>query len=537
MNIQRTGSRLPLMLRSAALAIGCGLMTPAATAQPAPPTIETAQGPVVGVAVDPATVAFKGIPYAAPPVGPLRWKPPAPAPHWSAPRDATHFGSPCPQSAIGNGGGGGARNTVPGTPSEDCLTLNVWAPASRAHPLPVMVWIHGGAHRIGSGAAPFYDGAAFARDGVILVTLNYRLGLLGYFAHPALTAEAGPDAPLANYGTMDQIAALRWVRDNIAGFGGDPHNVTVFGESAGGVASLLMLTVPEARGLFDKAIVESGGGWNAMPDLAASERAGIAATGLGATTTAEQLRALPVSALSTIKAGVGFGPVIDGRLVHESIASAFAAGRAAAVPLIIGTNSDEGSLMESFGMPPEQVLAPFPQPARDALHREYGDRAPDDAALARRLFGDGAFGAPARWVAQAAAKRAPVWLYRFDYVPDVLRDRRNGVVHGGEIPFVFDSWKAMPMLDGLLTAVDRAEVATVHGCWIAFARTGTPSCTGAPAWPAYSAANAATMNFAAENTVVQNLDKAAYDMLERILLPRALAPAGAVTSGETGKEK
>lgn len=498
------------------------LIATAATARPAAPTVETLQGPVTGLASDDGMVAFRGIPYALPPVGPLRWKPPAPPARWSTPRDATQFGPPCPQSAIGENGGG--RNAVPGTPSEDCLTLNVSTPAKRDRPLPVMVWVHGGAHRIGSGAAPFYDGAAFARDGVILVTLNYRLGLLGYFAHPALTAEAGPDAPLANYGTMDQIAALRWVHDNIARFGGDPGNVTVFGESAGGVATLLMLTMPEARGLFAKAIVESGGGWNVMPDLAASERAGMAATGLDATATVDQLRALPLSALGSVKAGVGFGPVIDGRLVRESIAAAFAAGHAADIPLIIGANSDEGSLMESFGMTPEQVLAPIPQPLRDVLRKQYGGQASDDPGLARRLFGDGAFAAPARWIARTAADGAPAWLYRFDYVPGILRARRAGVVHGGEIPFVFDSWKAMPMVDGLLTAEDRAEVATVHGCWVAFARTGVPTCNGAPAWPAYSAGEDATMNFGTQNAVVRQFDKPAYDLLERLLLPRALAP-------------
>lgn len=526
-------------LQRAVFAVAVALLAgpSGALAAAADTMVDTRDGPVAGAVVSDGVVAFKGIPYARPPVGELRWKPPLAPEPWTAPRDATHFGPPCMQSAIGEGAAG--RNAVPGTPSEDCLTLNVWAPARRDHDrsLPVMVWIHGGAHRIGSGAAPFYDGKAFARDGVILVTLNYRLGLFGYFAHPALTAEADPAAPLANYGTMDQIAALRWVRDNITRFGGDPANVTVFGESAGGVAALLMLTVPEAHGLFAKAIVESGGGWNAMPDLATSERAGIAASGLAAGATAAQLRALPASALTNLKAGVGFGPVVDGRLVRESIATAFAKGHAAAVPIIIGTNSDEGSLMESFGMNAAAVLAAIPGPLREKLRTAYGSGASDDAVFARRLFADGAFGAPARWIAGKASHGASAYLYRFDYVPDVMRSRRNGVVHGGEIPFVFDSWQAMPMLDGLLTAEDRAEVATVHGCWIAFARTGTPTCKGAPTWPAYSASDRATMDFALQNAVEYDADKAAYDILEQAMLPRALASAGATRENDNGKDK
>lgn len=494
------------------------------------PVVTVAQGSVRGTAEDGGIHVFRGIPYAAPPVGPLRWQPPRPAPAWQGTRDATAFGPSCPQGTIGDG----ARtlNPVRGETSEDCLTLNVWAPAPQAGAAerrrPVMLWLHGGAHRIGSGSAPFYDGTAFARDGVVLVTVNYRLGLLGYFAHPALTAQAGADAPLANYGTMDQVAALRWVRDNIAAFGGDPDNVTVFGESAGGVGTLMLLTAPEARGLFAKAIVESGGGWNAMPDLAAAERSGIAAAraaGLPEGASAEQLRALPVSALLDARAGVGFGPVMDGRFARETIASAFAGGRAADVPLLIGFNSDEGSLMESFHMAPEAMLANLPAPVVTVLRNAYGAQVPDDAALARRLFADGGFSAPARWVARMAAGGAPSYLYRFDYVPVVLRARRQGTQHGAEIPFVFDSWNALPAVAGLLQPEDVAETATVHQCWVNFARTGRPSCAGAPEWPAYAPDRDVLMHFAVPNRVETGFDARVYDLLERALLPRALGHA------------
>ncbi|MDP3378936.1 MAG: carboxylesterase family protein, partial [Brevundimonas sp.] len=208
----------------------------------------TVQGAVAG-----DIVAFKGLPYAAPPVGERRWRPPAPAANWEGTRDATTYGAICIQAPANGDPGVG-----PLPMSEDCLTLNVWAPVERAEPLPVMVWIHGGGYNNGSGTAALYDGSALARRGVVVVTINYRLGRLGFFDHPALAADRPADEPAGNYGVMDQIAALEWVHDNIAALGGDPGNVTIFGESAGGVAVTQLMIAPSARGLFHKAIVQSG---------------------------------------------------------------------------------------------------------------------------------------------------------------------------------------------------------------------------------------------------------------------------------------
>lgn len=517
------------MRRLAAIAILAlaGLSLPACAQQQLRPELTTTtQGQVRGKAEGDALV-YRGIPYAAAPIGPLRWKPPQTAARWQGVREAAEFGASCPQGRIPAAGGREA-NAVRGTTSEDCLTLNIWAPARHDKPLPVMVWIHGGAHRVGSGSAPFYDGSAFARDGVILVTFNYRLGLLGYFAHPALTAEAGADAPLANYGTMDQLAALRWVQANIAAFGGDPGNVTVFGESAGGVATLSLLTLPEAKGLFQKAIVESGGGWNMTPSLAEAERSGVAAladAGVKPDASPAELRALPPETFAGFKAGVGFGPVIDGRFLKQSTARAFEAGTVLDVPLIIGFNSDEGSLMESFQMGSSAMLASIPEAGLTALRAAYGERAPTDDALARRLFADGAFSAPARWIAAKSAGGAPSFLYRFDYVVERLRGQRVGARHGGEIPFVFDSWSAMPAIAQALTAQDRAMVATMHGCWVRFAKTGTPICPDAPAWPAYAPGTDTLLDFGAATTTRGGFDKPIYDVLERALLPRALGAA------------
>ena len=315
------------------------------------PTVRIDSGPLTGEA-DGNLLTFKGVPYAAAPIGALRWAPPRPPTPWTAPRPARDYGAICPQpiNADGSPNAGGAA----GATSEDCLFLNVWAPKA-AKRAPVMVWLHGGGNTLGAGSLGAYDGSAFVRDGVILVTLNYRLGALGFFAHPALTRAASPGEPLVAYGVMDQIAALEWVKRNIAAFGGDPANVTLFGESAGGEDALILMASPLARGLFAKVIVESGGGWSPPVTLGERERQGetlIAKAGAAKDATLAQLRALPVAALTGKSESLEFGPAVDGRLLPESVSQAFAAGHAAPAPLIIGTNSFEASLMASFKVPP-----------------------------------------------------------------------------------------------------------------------------------------------------------------------------------------
>ncbi len=304
-------------------------------------TVKTKSGDVAGATANGLSV-WKGIPFAAPPVGDLRWKAPQPI-SWSGVKQATTFGAACPQPERGDGGVG-----APATQDEDCLTLNVFAPAG-AKNLPVMVWIHGGAFRLGFSSSPLYDGAELNKQGVILVTVNYRLGLLGFFAHPELTREAKPGDPIGNYGLMDQIAALQWVQDNIAAFGGDPKNVTAFGESAGGSSMIYLLANPKAKGLFSKAIVESGGGLQRPVDLAATEKRGVEAAaniGLDAKATLAGMRAKPatdwITAQGGLQGGLGFGPFIDGRFVTEAPWQAFRDGRAIDVPLLVGFNSNGG---------------------------------------------------------------------------------------------------------------------------------------------------------------------------------------------------
>ncbi|HEX4199712.1 MAG TPA: carboxylesterase family protein [Caulobacteraceae bacterium] len=454
-----------------------------------------------------AVEVFKGVPFAAPPTGPLRWKPPQPAAPWIGVRDASAYGPACPQvvdpSGHPNGGG------YAGPTSEDCLNLNVFAPVG-AHRAPVMVWIFGGGNSAGANSIAPNDGTAFARDGVILVSVNYRLGALGFFAHPALTRAAGPAEPLGSYGTMDQIAALKWVRRNIKAFGGDPDNVTIFGESAGGWDTLTLMATPAARGLFAKATVQSGGGWSAPVSLAAAEADGVAMAktlGLPEDATAGQLRALPVEAL--VGAHGRFNPIVDGRLITENATQAFARGDQAPVPLIIGSNSWEASLLPPAG------YAAYLAGASPATRAAYADQAGDDARLAQALFTDAAMGAPARWIAARASAKAPAWLYYFSYVRVVRRGKIPGANHTSENPYVFDSQMGIPNYSNEIVDDDRALARVMHSCWVAFAKTGVPACSGAPAWPAYTPASDRLMEFGITTGARQHFRKPQLDAQEK----------------------
>jgi para-nitrobenzyl esterase len=465
---------------------------------------------------DGAVDIFRGVPYAKPPIGSLRWKPPQPA-SWQGVRSAESYGPACLQQTNGNGvpnlGG------YSGPTSEDCLTLNVWAP-KHARMAPVMVWIHGGANRFSASSLPVWDGATFARDGVVLVSFNYRLAGLGYFAHPALTAEAGPHDSLGNYGLMDQIAVLRWVRRNIAAFGGDSKNVTVIGESSGGNQTLWLMTVASAGNLFQKAIVESAGGWIDPATLEQREQDGVKLAqraGLrGGGVTAAALRALSADAFLDPSFDFDFEPFIDGRLVTETPAQAFARSHFTPRRLIIGFNSFEGSVMRgnalsSLGDQSRRLMSLYPSGQGDLSERQ--------------LWGDMYAGAPSRWIAGRSATRAPAYLYRFSYVPESERATLPGAPHGGELPYVFDSWARLTAPGGKelqLAAEDRAMTTLVHGCWVAFAKTGRPDCPQGPVWPEYSASGDHLMDFDGQSMVRSNVRKAQFDAIERALLPRAL---------------
>lgn len=495
------------MLRWGAIVLG-GLMLAGAAQAAEAPKVKVESGVLVGTQTERARI-FRNVPYAAPPVGVLRWAPPKKPLAWSGERDAAKNGPSCPQKM--NADGSPNEGSANGPVSEDCLQLNVFAPLD-ARKAPVMVWLHGGGHKTGAGW--IYDGQNFARDGVVLVAINYRLGPLGYFAHPALGKGQG-----GNYGLMDQVAALQWVKRNIAAFGGDPANVTVFGESAGGASTLAILATPSAKGLFHKAAVQSGGGWNRPVTLASKEAEGAdLAAKLGATSLA-QLRALPAQTLADAGADADYGPFTDGRLLRETPAQAFAAGREADVPLIVGANSGEDSLLgrslpnaaAMVGAIPASVKAAYPEEA-----------AKGDEALVRAAFGDQFMVAPARWLAAQAAGGKPAWLYHFSYVGS--RFRPMGVTraaHAAEIQYVFEYWgRRTP--ESMVAPDDRAMASLMHGCWVAFAKTGAPNC--ATAWPAYDATRDQLVEFGDQSGLREGFRKAQLDAQQQAALPSLALP-------------
>jgi len=470
---------------------------------------------------------FLGIPYAAPPVGDLRWRAPRPPAPWTGLRPAVSYSADCMQ------------NPLPQVPwklqpiSEDCLYLNVWKPADAKRPLPVMVWIYGGGFTSGSGAWPVYEGSNLARKGVILVTFNYRLNRFGFFAHPALMGQAAEE-PVANYGLMDQVAALKWVRRNIAAFGGDPGNVTIFGESAGGFSVNYLLTMPAARGLFAKAIVESGGGGAHFRMTRSLDRPGVGAMGpqpsaleagrayiasLGVTDpTPAALRAIPAKEILGASAmGDGSGaPVIDGRLVVEDPVDAFAAGRQARVPFIIGSNTFEASILSPAAIDGMWRAAAPIQAKIAQLYDGYGTHQPK--LVTAEFVGDAFMGQGARNLARLmSGAGAPTWLYKFDHVIEPLRSSMPGTMHGGEMGFVFGTWRSMPFpaMPG-----DAALSETVMGYWTQFAKTGDPNGPGLPAWPAYSAGDDSLLLFTNAGPVVRSgYHRERLDVIDQLPAP------------------
>lgn len=471
--------------------------SPADIPQPRP-RATVAQGELVGLQAAGVRV-FRGIPYAAPPVGPLRWRPPQPAAAWTGERDAAAPGAICPQAPANGDPGVG-----PGTPDEDCLTLNVWMPERRdgeGWPRPVMVWIHGGGYNNGSGTAALYDGTNLAERGVVVVTINYRLGRLGFFDHPALAAERAADQPAGNYGVMDQIAALAWVRDNIAAFGGDPDDVTIFGESAGGAAVTQLMIAPGARGLFHKAVVQSGLGRQRSADLTLDRPGRPSAqtlgtmwargAGLPADVTAEALRAVPAERLLTpMPSFYSDNLIVDGRVLTEDVIEAFAAGRQAPVPMMIGTNSAEfwwirPTEQSAYGRAEDGLTTA----EHDALLAAYGG--PDNYGA--HVVSDLIFNAPARALARLHAQAGhPTYLYRFDVVAASNPEPSGGATHASERPYVFDNLDTV----GRPMGERDAQAATAMAdYWTAFAKAGDPNGEGRPVWPEFGAARDRLLEF------------------------------------------
>lgn len=454
---------------------------------------------------------FLGIPYAAPPVGALRWRAPQSVPHWSGVLKATHFGHDCMQTPY-------PSDAAPlgVKPAEDCLVLNVWrsAGAKAGDRLPVLVWIYGGGNVNGGASPEVYSGESFARHGVMFVSFNYRVGRFGYFAFPQLTREDRDHGLLANYGYMDAIAAMRWVQHNIAALGGDPGQVTIYGQSAGAGQVYMLLTSPLADGLFSRAIIQSGAGFD-RPSFQASssnplsiemagvnfaKRWGIEGTGPEAL---EHLRALRAGQVTdglhigtmAAQASTFVGPVRDGNVYPNSLLlDNFASGHHAKVALLLGSTAGDNYRMSAGTL--DEAYAGFGAASERARAAYSRDAPTDPQALIREIGRDRNYREPNRYVARKMTEQGlAAYVYRFNYVVTPMREQwKEGPLHATDIPFSMNTVRAK--YGNSLTASDLAMANMVHHYWVNFVRTGNPNGPGLPEWPAYDAKDDVLLDFA-----------------------------------------
>lgn len=488
--------------------LGAVLLASGLSALAAKPADEVtlASGRVQGTSNGDHTVRiFKGIPFAAPPVGDLRWKPPQPAPSWSGVRPADKFGPACLQTNVF-----GDIYFRENQPSEDCLSLDIWIPAQPASAkLPVIVWFYGGGFVAGSASEPRYDGENLAKKGVIVVNPNYRLGVFGFFSHPELRQESEHKAA-GNYGLLDEVAALQWVVKNIAAFGGDPHNITIAGESAGSLSVSALMASPLSRDLFQKAIGESGAFFPSGSSLSMrlrpvteTEQAGVQfAQSVGATSLA-QMRAKPgnelLQAAAQINRGFGFGPNIDGYFLPTDALTLYAQGVQSHVPLLAGWNADEGKMMVLFSpqKPTATSFAALAQTRFGDLAAEFLKLYPaatdPEAVLSAQALASDDFIAYSTWKwidMQRKTGNSPVYQYHFEQVPAVkpgamvgpLPASALGSKHAGEIEYVFQTLKSQ---EGVPWTEDDFKVSdAMSSYWVNFAKKGNPNGKGLPEWPA-----------------------------------------------------
>ena len=480
--------------------------------------VRTDTGQVLGLltGAERSVIVFKGIPYAAPPVGALRWRPPAPVAPWTGVREVFEFGAVAPQEPSNFGG-----VTADAEMSEDCLFLNVWTAAeTRDAGLPVMVWIHGGGFRIGAGSLPLYDGTKLAEAGAVVVTFNYRLNVFGAFAHPLLTEESGIDAS-GNYGLMDQVEVLRWVRRNIAAFGGDPENVTIFGESAGGRSVSLLMVSPLTEGLFHRAIAHSGALRDTTTPLAEREEQGVEISDAVGATDLDALRALSWDAFPDA-GSFASNPIVDGWVIQRNPEHIYADGQQHDIPLMAGINADEATYrLVQTG--PRTVEA-----YRDFVVRQFGDNAPqileayrvdtDDQAyaMADEVGTDSAMTLHARrqmrWMEKVSSK---AYLYYFTRVPPNRAGALLGAHHGSEIRYVFGNLVLDAADDFKVSHVDVQLSDALVQYWVQFARTGSPNVEGLQRWPAYEARTGMYLELGEEIRVGTYLHKDRLDVLEQ----------------------
>jgi para-nitrobenzyl esterase len=479
--------------------------------------VRTDNGLLSGVAGNsPEVRVYKGIPFAAPPVGDLRWKSPKRAASWEGVHKAEQFSPVCEQQPYP---ATSIYASAPRPTSEDCLYLNVWTAAtSDKDRRPVMVWIHGGALTRGSGATPTYDGESLAKKGVVLVTINYRLGVFGFLAHPELTKESDRNAS-GNYGFLDQIAALEWVQKNIAAFGGDPKRVTIFGESAGSWSVNCLVATPLAKGLFQRAIGESGGNFGPMKRLAEVEETGAKFAASVGADSIPALREKPADELLKAAATAAFPANVDGWMLPQDIYTIFATGKQNDVPVIVGSNADEGTSLSPW--PANGTASNFTEQIRrrfgadaDQLLQLYPAKTDDDAKASHYAsFRDISFGWQMRTWARLATKtgRSKAYLYYFSRVPPGPQSSRYGAYHASEIAYVFNNLDVSkrPWED-----TDRKLAGLMSSYWVNFAATGNPNGKGLPKWPAYQQSSDTAIELGDHVQPLSNLHKPALDFFD-----------------------
>jgi para-nitrobenzyl esterase len=447
------------------------------------------------------TVSFKGIPYAKPPIGDLRWTVPVPPAPWTGVRKAAQPSAACIQDVVDENLPWTKEFMVHGATSEDCLYLNVWVPPDfKGKKLPVYFYIHGGGFNQGSGAIAVYDGDNLARKGIVVVTINYRLGPLGFLAHPELTAES-PNHASGNYGVMDAIAALHWVEDNIAAFGGDPQKVTIGGQSAGSAVVHNLAVSPLAKGLFRGAEAASGTGLgDYMKTLAEAEQDAVAFVSSKGAHSLAELRKLPANTfIIGPKEGVPFSPIVDGWVLPDGQTELIAQGKANDVAFLTGMNADEGSAFGAYGKVPAQEW-------HEQVQKRYGNLAekfealypaPDDKAageVQKISARDRGQVSMYLWLSRASKNlSAPIYTYYFNHAMPWPAHPEYGAFHSSELPYAFAN---LDKMQRPFTDVDRKVEAQTSGYLVNFIRTGDPNGAGLPEWKAFSAGDPATLEFA-----------------------------------------
>jgi para-nitrobenzyl esterase len=501
-------------------------------ASPAADRIDTRSGPVSGTAEADGLRVYKGIPYAAPPVGPLRWQPPQPAPKWTEVRPATAFGAQCMQrrqfaDMVFRASG----------MSEDCLFLNVWTPARTGREaLPVLVYFYGGGFTAGDGSEPRYDGAAMARRGIVALTVNYRLGVFGFMVHPELSQESSRHAS-GNYGLLDQAAAVAWVRDNIAAFGGDPRRVTIAGESAGSISVSALMASPLSRGLIAGAIGESGAAINPTFEpvpLADAEKAGVAFAAAAKADSLAALRAMPADAVLAVQGAPRFPIAIDGYFLPKSVADIFKAGEQAHVPLLAGWNSQESGAAAVLGRGAEPTADGYAKAVRalpgfadraDEILKAYGGT--DITAAATALASDRFIAFSTwKWIdLHAKTGGKPAYRYYYSRPRPAMNPAKgtqgpaSGAAHSAEIEY------AMGNLDGndvyAWSADDRKVSETMLGYFANFVKTGNPNGGKLPKWPAVGKGDhAQVMHIDVDTHAAADQTRPRYLLLDQIYAPK-----------------